>query len=1012
MAKGNRRDLYLSVNGDIRGLQASMTAGKTVINEFGGAAINVIEEVEKEMAKLGASGLPNLKKVEDAYTQTFKRIAASARDVGNAPDGNAAAQILDANATREAAAAATAKANSLRILAEAAQRADAATNGGTAGTRAYAVAAATAAVEAEREANALREQAQVLGLVERELGTAGAAQRRIVAVSGEARAGYQQLSYQLGDIATQYASGTAASIIFAQQSGQVIQAISLINGEAKGFIGFLGGPWGIALSSALVVATPWVAKLLEGNDALADAIKKLREDAQQTDISRQAHAAFMQTIEGQIDAQRRLNEEMERGLKTQREINRENLQTALKTQTNALKELADAEKSLTEARRKSAQAWDRVRNPSALDTPEGAEANRIAAEIADRRLREAQAKLDALKSGLQTAQQGVRDARIVIAAQEAKAAVDPIAAIGQKYDDLAQKAINAAKGNDQLTASLKDTLTEIERQRAGALKAEQERQSADRRSQSDVRNGRLTPNDVGSMLKGQFGGTVTSTTGGKHVPNSYHYRGQAVDFVPKDGMGSVSKAEIRSYLESQGIRIEELLGPGDKDHNDHFHVAFSKSRRSPEGIRQAGERAEDRATRNADEYSSLLSRVKGEQLQIERSRVQTIEQAAQADIDAVRLAQADLDRAAEKGVSLGKWTQAEADAVKIITASNAESEIATIKERERVQLVQRQIDAELAGLDGHATLLQLQGDLATTAEERRRIARQLLWIEEQEERLALQRRLEGERDPTQRSLIQGQIDGLDVKYGYKQQISDRRNAGPFEQYQRETMERAANYSEELEKTGVRFFDNLNDQLSESATRFLKLKGAAGEFFNQLIADVIRLNIQQAAGGSGGLIGGLLKFVGGGTGGGGGSDIVLGGGYYKALGKGFSLGGYTGDMDRSAVAGVVHGQEFVFDADAVSRIGRGPLEALRSGRLAAPSALPRLPSIGAAEQGVAASQGAIRIEVVGGELFEARVAGISGRVSAQVVTTAAPTLMTAATSQASANMSRQARRTIR
>lgn len=46
--------------------------------------------------------------------------------------------------------------------------------------------------------------------------------------------------------------------------------------------------------------------------------------------------------------------------------------------------------------------------------------------------------------------------------------------------------------------------------------------------------------------------------------------------------------------------------------------------------------------------------------------------------------------------------------------------------------------------------------------------------------------------------------------------------------------------------------------------------------------------------------------------------------------GFELGGYTGDMGRKQVAGVVHGQEYVVNADATSRY-RPMLESMNSGR---------------------------------------------------------------------------------
>lgn len=46
--------------------------------------------------------------------------------------------------------------------------------------------------------------------------------------------------------------------------------------------------------------------------------------------------------------------------------------------------------------------------------------------------------------------------------------------------------------------------------------------------------------------------------------------------------------------------------------------------------------------------------------------------------------------------------------------------------------------------------------------------------------------------------------------------------------------------------------------------------------------------------------------------------------------GFQTGGYTGDMGVSTVAGVVHGQEYVMNAEATRRIGVGNLERMASG----------------------------------------------------------------------------------
>lgn len=53
---------------------------------------------------------------------------------------------------------------------------------------------------------------------------------------------------------------------------------------------------------------------------------------------------------------------------------------------------------------------------------------------------------------------------------------------------------------------------------------------------------------------------------------------------------------------------------------------------------------------------------------------------------------------------------------------------------------------------------------------------------------------------------------------------------------------------------------------------------------------------------------------------------------RSQNAGFKEGGFTGNIPTNAIAGPVHGQEYVFDAPATSRIGVGNLEALRRGRI--------------------------------------------------------------------------------
>ena len=61
-----------------------------------------------------------------------------------------------------------------------------------------------------------------------------------------------------------------------------------------------------------------------------------------------------------------------------------------------------------------------------------------------------------------------------------------------------------------------------------------------------------------------------------------------------------------------------------------------------------------------------------------------------------------------------------------------------------------------------------------------------------------------------------------------------------------------------------------------------------------------------------------------------AGIILGQGIAGAMGKGFSTGGYTGNMGVNDIAGVVHGKEYVLNAAATKRIGVDNLNAMNKG----------------------------------------------------------------------------------
>lgn len=95
----------------------------------------------------------------------------------------------------------------------------------------------------------------------------------------------------------------------------------------------------------------------------------------------------------------------------------------------------------------------------------------------------------------------------------------------------------------------------------------------------------VTADQVGGILVSAFGGRITDTLRPMNArygaQNSFHKYGQAVDFVPNGGMSAINRAQIRAVLAVGGVQIIELLGPGDRNHSNHWHIAFANGQGAP-----------------------------------------------------------------------------------------------------------------------------------------------------------------------------------------------------------------------------------------------------------------------------------------------------------------------------------------------------------------------------------------------------------------------------------------------
>lgn len=186
------------------------------------------------------------------------------------------------------------------------------------------------------------------------------------------------------------------------------------------------------------------------------------------------------------------------------------------------------------------------------------------------------------------------------------------------------------------------------------------------------------------------------------------------------------------------------------------------------------------------------------------------------------------------------------------------------------QLIEEEVDAKRQALQFEIQSLSLREAIAKTEMDRRALQLQILDKETEMDRLAadgvLRKTLTNDAE---KALAQAKIDNLASEKAGATLAINQRTLGPMEQYMQSIPRTAAEINEAYENIAANGLQNMNDQLANAAANTLKLKGFAGQLFNQLIADVIRLNLQQATGG-GGLLGGLVKIgtsiFGGGLGG--------------------------------------------------------------------------------------------------------------------------------------------------
>ncbi|MEG8016127.1 phage tail length tape measure family protein [Sphingomonas sp. 22R3R2A-7] len=579
----------------------------------------------RSFADLATKARTSAAGIRDSFGQSFAEVQKLAEQSLKLPRTATGSLDLSGEITslRQAAAAADEKAAVARELNAAMLAASASSRTVTEAMRLEADAAMVAARAEEADAGAIRQRILALEAVQVELNkTASATGIHTRAANDNTKsAGQQQqsmlmLGQQIQDFAVQTANGGSVATAFSQQIGQVGFALTGMGGKLGVVGAFLGTFAGTATLVALTVLPPLIAKLLDSNDALEDAVTKLKKTAAEAEITAKAQDMVARSADGvamAIREQTKALDEGDKALRTRAE------QANIDAKMELAREIAVRRSTLALIEQTKAMAeGENLRSlgpggvPAVVATQYEAKMAKLKKDAADQ-----QAKID-------QAEQNVQRTRIDLAAEAAKRSVDPMERIKKLYDDQAAAAqraatAEAARGKN-VDASLTRELAAIEKKRQAKMQEERDRQSAS--SRKPARDAELaSPTTISKLLRDTLGARITSTTGGKHVAGSDHYRGAALDFVPKGGMGSMTKDDVRAIFEKAGVSIrrnaggvEQLFGPGDKGHSDHFHVAWEKGKLAVDNYRASVRdtaKAEREAAQEQKKLDTALEQILG-----------------------------------------------------------------------------------------------------------------------------------------------------------------------------------------------------------------------------------------------------------------------------------------------------------------------------------------------------------------------------------------------------------------
>lgn len=271
--------------------------------------------------------------------------------------------------------------------------------------------------------------------------------------AGQMRAGMQQLSFQIGDVAQQFALGAPPMRIFAAQASQVVQAVGLMSNSSKGLIGFLGGPWGAVMLGAVTI----LGSLWASHGKAADA-QDIHKDAAE-ELTKATNDLYNATVAEMGSTQRSIMVDIEKA-------------KSLRLRATEARKAAVAELELAKARVEGARAGARSGEP-------GSQGISLVLPSLERDTKRIQAEIDKQNQLIGKQDVALRGGRAAQIKQEVTEKFDGVAAAVGKYEralDILDVKMKRGKiSEDEYRSSLIKITATREREEEAAKKSDKAR---------------------------------------------------------------------------------------------------------------------------------------------------------------------------------------------------------------------------------------------------------------------------------------------------------------------------------------------------------------------------------------------------------------------------------------------------------------------------------------------------------------------------------------------------------